>query len=69
VISRGEKRVERAPDGRQARREFRIREIEQPLRAREDLLSPRDALLDCGAPREERARDLARAEAAQDVEG
>ena len=68
VIALVEQQVQRAPHGREALREFGVGQIEQPSGAREDLLSPGDPLLDRRAAGEERARDLRRAESAQDVE-
>ncbi len=68
MVALVEEQVERAPDGRQPRDELGVRQVEEPPRARERLLPPRDPLLDRRAAGEERAGDLARAEAAQDVE-
>ena len=68
VIALVEEQIQRTADSREPRRELDVRQIEQPPRAREHLLAPRDPLLDRRAAAEERARDLVRAEAAQDVE-
>jgi hypothetical protein len=68
VVTLVEEQVERALHRGQARREARVAEVKQPLRAGERLLAPADPLLDRGPAQEERGGDLGRAEPAEHVE-
>src|ERR1700680_2726165 len=58
VITLVEEQIERALHGCKARAEVAVREVEQMLGTRKDLLPARDALLDRGMAAEEGARNL-----------
>ena len=64
-----EEQVQRALDGREARREVgSVRDIEQPLGARQDLLGPRESFLHRRVRTDERARDFVDTESAEDMQ-